>query len=255
MDDEARHYMGTRFNELDGEIDHYLIFKGLKEEAPSETKFIKSKDHYQETLQAQVEFLSFKLEAANLERVVMCWDTQLTVLPRTTREYQNVHRRFQQQYLMAILHEHENLNDQYLNKQKKTGSVRTKADKDKELLDSKKTKQQIYYRTVNSVRASSIVIKNILEVNLLKIGIEMVKAEHTALQTCFEVQAQSQSLAVHVHPSQQFASTPYSAVDRVPHLDVVTKVGFLQQFLTRLKNRCTEVVTLTSGPNLLFSVS
>ena len=89
---------------------------------------------------------------------------------------------------MAILHEHESLNDQYLNKHKKAGQVRTKAERDKELLDTKKTKQQIYYRTVNSVRASSIVIKNLLEVNLIKTGIEMVKSEHAALQTCFEVQ-------------------------------------------------------------------
>ena len=86
MDDETRQHLGVRFNELDGEIDHYLIFKGLKEE--TETKqSIKSKDHFQETLLAAVEFLSFKLEAANLERVIMCWDTELTVLPRTIREY------------------------------------------------------------------------------------------------------------------------------------------------------------------------
>jgi hypothetical protein len=39
-----------------------------------------------------------------------------------------------------------------------------------------------------------------------------------------------------------------------PHLDVTTKVGFLQQFLTRLRNRCTEVETLTSGPGLVFSM-
>jgi hypothetical protein len=35
---------------------------------------------------------------------------------------------------------------------------------------------------------------------------------------------------------------------------VVTKVGCLQQFLTRLKNRSTEVETLTSGPGLVFSM-
>lgn len=59
---------------------------------------------------------------------------------------------------------------------------------------------------------------------------------------------------MHVSACQQFASTPYSAVDNNQHLEVVTKVGCLQEFLTRLKNRCTEVVTLTSGPNLLFSM-
>ena len=47
----------------------------------------------------------------------------------------------------------------------------------------------------------------------------------------------------------------YPTVDKIPHLDVVAKVGFLQGFLTRLRNRCTEVETLTSGPGIVFSVS
>jgi hypothetical protein len=37
------------------------------------------------------------------------------------------------------------------------------------------------------LRAESIVIKSMLEVNLLRIGIDMVKNEHSALLTCFEV--------------------------------------------------------------------
>lgn len=37
-------------------------------------------------------------------------------------------------------------------------------------------------------------------------------------------------------------------------MDVTTKVEFLQTFLTRLRNRCTEVETLTSGPGLVFSI-
>lgn len=93
-----------------------------------------------------------------------------------------------------------------------------------------------------------------MEVNLIKIAIDMVKNEHSALQACFEASAQDKQISVYVHPSQQFASTPYSMVDKAPHLDVVTKVGILQQFLTRLRNRCTEVATLTSGPGLVFSM-
>lgn len=103
------------------------------------------------------------------------------------------------------------------------------------------------------VRAESIVIKNILEVNLIKIAIEMVKNEHSALQKCFEVSGQDKAFKYFVHASQQFASTPYSKVDRNQNLDVSVKVGFLQTFLTRLRNRCTEVETLTSGPGLVFS--
>lgn len=57
-----------------------------------------------------------------------------------------------------------------------------------------------------------------------------------------------------IHPYQQFASTLFETVDKNPHLDIVTKASFVQQFLTRLRNRCTEVETLTSGPGVVFSM-
>ena len=121
------------------------------------------------------------------------------------------------------------------------------------LLTQRQNKQQ-YYSKINQLRAETIVIKQILDVNLIRIAIDMVRNEHSALQACFEASAQDKQISVYVHPSQQFASTPYSMVDRAPHLDVVAKVGILQQFLTRLRNRCTEVATLTSGPGLVFSM-
>ena len=43
-------------------------------------------------------------------------------------------------------------------------------------------------------------------------------------------------------------------MDTLGHLDIVQKMGFVQQFLTRLRNRCTEVDTLTSGPGIVFSM-
>lgn len=43
-------------------------------------------------------------------------------------------------------------------------------------------------------------------------------------------------------------------VNKLSHLDIVNKIGFVQQFLTRLRNRCTEVDTLTSGPGIVFSM-
>jgi hypothetical protein len=43
-------------------------------------------------------------------------------------------------------------------------------------------------------------------------------------------------------------------VDTESHLDVVNKLGFVQSFLTKLRNRCTEVETLASGPGIVFSM-
>ena len=90
----------------------------------------------------------------------------------------------------------------------------------------RQNKQQ-YYSKINQLRAETIVIKQILDVNLIRIAIDMVRNEHSALQACFEASAQDKQISVYVHPSQQFASTPYSMVDRAPHLDVVAKVGIL----------------------------
>jgi len=46
----------------------------------------------------------------------------------------------------------------------------------------------------------------------------------------------------------------FQDVDSLSHLDIINKLGFVQQFLTRLRNRCTEVDTLTSGPGIVFSM-
>jgi len=35
---------------------------------------------------------------------------------------------------------------------------------------------------------------------------------------------------------------------------VLNKLDFVQQFLTKLRNRCTEVETLASGPGIVFSM-
>ena len=59
---------------------------------------------------------------------------------------------------------------------------------------------------------------------------------------------------MHVHPFQQFASTLYATVDKNSHLDLVSKFGEVQKFITKLRNRGTEVETLTSGPGMVFTV-
>jgi hypothetical protein len=46
----------------------------------------------------------------------------------------------------------------------------------------------------------------------------------------------------------------YDRVDPLSHLDPINKISFIQQFLTRLKNRGTEVKTLTSGPGYVFTL-
>lgn len=58
---------------------------------------------------------------------------------------------------------------------------------------------------------------------------------------------------MHIHPFQQFAATLYDKVDPQKHLDMSEKLNFVQEFLTKLINRGTEVETLTSGPGVVFT--
>lgn len=82
---------------------------------------------------------------------------------------------------------------------------KSKSEREKEVLNglfSQKSQKQNYYSKINQLRAEAIVIKNIFEVNLIKIAIDMVRNEHSALQSCFEVSAQDKQMQVFVHPSQ-----------------------------------------------------
>ena len=126
------------------------------------------------------------------------------------------------------------------------------------LLDGAPPKQKRefgYFNRINLMRAETFVIRQIIDCRLIKYAVQMIEAEHSALEAAFEQAASEQLVQAYVHPQQQFASTMFQQVDRNAHLDVVSKLGFVQQFLTRLRNRCTEVETLTSGPGIVFSVS
>jgi hypothetical protein len=94
MEEDARTQIGANFTQVDEYIDDYLMFKGLKElpgekaqEKKKEGARDKYKDHTHDMLLAQVEILSFKIEAAHLERVIMSWEQPNTILPITTKGY------------------------------------------------------------------------------------------------------------------------------------------------------------------------
>ena len=125
------------------------------------------------------------------------------------------------------------------------------------LLDnaSSRSPKFAYFNRINLMRAETTIIRVLIDCRLIKIATQMIEAEHSALEVAFEQVASEQLVQAYVHPQQQFASTIFQQVDRNAHLDVVSKLGFVQQFLTRLRNRCTEVETLTSGPGIVFSVS
>lgn len=89
---------------------------------------------------------------------------------------------------------------------------------------------------------------------MIKISLDIITAEQASFAATFEQGAADNMIHALVHPTQQFASTLYQSVDKNSHLNVVNKVEFVQSFLTKLRNRCTEVETLASGPGIVFSI-
>lgn len=96
--------------------------------------------------------------------------------------------------------------------------------------------------------------KQVLDIEMIKISLDTITTEQASFHATFEQGAAEKSVHVLVHPTQQFASTLYQSVDKDCHLNVVNKVEFVQSFLTKLRNRCTEVETLASGPGIVFSI-
>lgn len=94
---------------------------------------------------------------------------------------------------MAILYERDQLNDLYWQRQKKVNPNPLKqSEREREILAGLLTQRQNkhqYYSKINQLRAETIVIKQILDVNLIRIAIDMVRNEHSALQACFEASA------------------------------------------------------------------
>lgn len=103
-------------------------------------------------------------------------------------------------------------------------------------------------------KAEITCIQREFDVILIKESINLISKHDEALKGCLEMGAADNQINAFIHPYQQFASTLFETVDRNAHLDIVTKASFVQQFLTRLRNRCTEVETLTSGPGIVFSM-
>ena len=66
-----------------------------------------------EYLLATVEVLSFKIEAAHMQRVLMGWLSGEGKLPSTTQDYTTIMRRYQDMTTLKILEERQHLNDIY----------------------------------------------------------------------------------------------------------------------------------------------
>lgn len=97
LDDEQRAFIATNFYQLEETLNDYLLIEGLVPEdtkpggktAPEGSKTVQKTIHItrpREILQATIEYLSLKVEARHLQRVLMCWAT-CRALPSETSSY------------------------------------------------------------------------------------------------------------------------------------------------------------------------
>ena len=101
-------------------------------------------------------------------------------------------------------------------------------------------------------KAEIIVIRDEIDRILMIHAIDIIEKEYAALSTAID--SETSNISALIHPFQQFASVCFPTVDKNSHLDMINKVSAVQKWLTRLKNRCTEVETLTSGPGIVFTI-
>ena len=112
----------------------------------------------------------------------------------------------------------------------------------------KKVTLDNYFNT----KAEIQVFSNEIEKFIIRASCQTLDDECRALAKCFDLQVPQ--VQYHIHPFQQFAATFYDKVDPNMHLDISNKMKAVQKLLTGLRNRSTEVETLTSGPGMVVTI-
>lgn len=194
----------------------------------------------------------------------MSW-TICCAIPSDTESFNQAQALLREQTMLKVLLERDILTEQYYEEKEgrkdnegggaKKALQKQKAQEKQTILESinPNTREHSIVTKLNQIKAEISVTNRVLDMEMIKISLNIIDSEHGSLLAAFE-QGAAVQVHAHVHPQQQFASTLFSSVDSNSHLDVVNKLTFVQSFLTKLRNRCTEVETLASGPGIVFSM-
>lgn len=224
-------------------------------------------------------FLAENTMALLLRTAVMCW-CENSPLPNSTKTFLTYEKRFRDNFFWKLLKQKESLqaklgnSGQFGQVPSKEQIAELKAEIDELDLNcslATKTAEQQRDEMVKALRVEFNAMKkkvtldtyfttkaeiqlfsNEVEKFLIKASVRALEDETAALSKCFTIQVPK--IQLHIHPFQQFAGTFFDRVDPNQHLDVANKIGPVQVFLTKLKNRGTEVETLTSGPGMVFTI-
>jgi hypothetical protein len=122
MDDEQRSFLATNFHQLDEGLEEYLVFEGLIEDknraaATSDENGRSDQQAFhiarpKDILQGKIEYLSLKVEARHLQRVLMSW-TICSALPTEIEGYKRAQQLCREQTMLKVLLERDQLIEQY----------------------------------------------------------------------------------------------------------------------------------------------
>jgi hypothetical protein len=216
-------------------------------------------------------------QALLLKNAVICW-SENSLMPDTYQRFEMFERNFRDNYFWKCVEEKEimkknqKLDIQNMPTEEKLMATQAKInalqetqnlvnkteeqkrdDLIKELKEEfsimkKKVTLDNYFKTLADKR----VLSNEIEKEIVRASVRALDTETTALTRAFTLAVGKVEYLI--HPHQQFAACQYDQVDPASHLDVVNKVEAIQTLLTKLRNRGTEVDTLTSGTGMVFTV-
>ena len=222
-------------------------------------------------------FISDNTTALLLKNAVICW-SENSLTPDTQERYETFERNFRDNYFWKCVEEKEVMKkttrtemvdppteDALRTVQAKIIALqetenlvnKTEEEKRDELVKQLKREFSIMKKKVTldnffKTLADKRVLANEIEKEIVRASVRALDSETSALTRCFTLAVgKIQHL---IHPHQQFAACLYDRVDPASHLDVVNKVEAVQTLLTKLRNRGTEVDTLTSGTGMVFTV-
>lgn len=182
-------------------------------EGKDKNQVVKGLNYSTEYLLATVEILSFKIEAAHMQRVLMGWISGEGKIPNTTAEYTRLMRKYQDITTMRILQERDHLNQVYFmgDRSNQDDAVKTqdqspdtlKRDRTLKLdPEKRKTAKFAFFDKVNLIRAETNVIKRLLEQKMIQIATRMITNEHSALSAAIDFAGSQETIQEFVHPQQ-----------------------------------------------------
>ena len=212
-----------------------------------------------ETLTYGRGLITAQIQARQLKWFVMQWISDRATIPLDPTKFQELEK----QYKDLVFWKEMKAKDSMLQRTKNLRTDRQKhnpklkQEKEEESKGTSKSKaakrqEDALIEGVSALKLQSFVCCQELERQLIILGIDTLKREHSGLVSALEMSARE--LEVMIHPHQHFATTLFPFLDRNSHLDLINKVAPIQSFLSRLRNRCTEINTLTTGPGMVFSL-